>query len=78
MATGTNPRRALSKRRRNTDDTDSDESNNSDDGTVLSDPSKPWLGEWNSYTQTHEIVPEGMTIVMWWGVSIILDRNSHF
>ncbi|PPQ82781.1 hypothetical protein CVT25_009276 [Psilocybe cyanescens] len=27
-----------------------------------SDPSKPWLGEWNLFLQTHKTVPEGMGI----------------
>jgi hypothetical protein len=78
ITTGTNPRQASSKRRQNTDDTDTDESDNSDDGTVSSDPSKPWLGEWSSYIQTHEIVPEGMTMVKWWGVSSIPNWKSRF
>jgi len=58
----------LSKQRWNTDDTDSDDSDNSDDGIMSSDPSKPWLTEWNLYVQTHEIMPKGMTMVKWWGV----------
>ena len=50
-------------------DTESDES---DDEGSTADPSKPWLGEWNLYVQTHEVIPEGMNMVNWWGVSSIL------
>ena len=49
----------------NIDDTDSE----SDDGSNKAvDPSRPWLDEWNMYFNTHEVVPEGMGIVRWWGV----------
>ena len=52
-----------------------DRNNNSDsedlvDDHASSDPSKPWLKEWNLYLQTHEVVPEGMGIVEWWGVCV--------
>jgi len=46
-----------------------DDTSEEEEVTVAaSDPSKPWLEEWNLYIQTHETVPEGMGIVCWWGV----------
>ena len=45
-----------------------DDTSEEEEVTVASDPSKPWLDEWNPYIQTHESVPEGMGIVCWWGV----------
>jgi hypothetical protein len=69
---GTNSKQRLLKqsRRWNIDDTDSDEPD--DEESTLSDPSKPWLIEWNLYLQTHEVIPEGMGIVKWWGVGLII------
>jgi hAT family protein len=32
------------------------------------DLEKPWLAEFNRYLNTHDILPEGMTVVKWWGV----------
>ena len=32
------------------------------------DSEKPWLAEFNRYLNTHDILPEGMTVVKWWGV----------
>jgi hypothetical protein len=49
----------------NIDDTDSESDNG---GNEAVDPSRPWLDEWNTYFNTHEVVPEGMGIVRWWGV----------
>lgn len=51
--------------RMNIDDTDSESDNG---GNEAVDPSRPWLDEWNTYFNTHEVVPEGMGIVRWWGV----------
>ena len=52
--------------RLNIDDTDSDSDENTD-GVI--DPNRLWLDEWNTYFNTHEVVPEGMGIIRWWGVS---------
>jgi len=52
------------KSRHNIDDTDSEIE------VAAVDPMKPWLDEWNTYIQTHEIIPEGMGLVRWWGVRI--------
>lgn len=48
-------------------DTDSEAEDN-DDGINV-DPLKPWMAEFKHYLDTHEIVPEEMSIVRWWGVS---------
>ena len=32
------------------------------------DSEKPWLAEFNRYLNTHDVLPEGMTVVKWWGV----------
>jgi hypothetical protein len=50
-------------KQQNSDDTESEE-----ELEVSSDPSKPWLWEWNLYLQMHEMVPKDMGIVRWWGV----------
>jgi hypothetical protein len=59
--------------RRNIDDTDSD----SEMEVAAGDPMKPWLHEWNTYIQTHEIIPEGMGIVRWWGVCTFFNLQQH-
>lgn len=48
-----------------------DDSSDEDSDTEI-DPSRPWLAEFNSYFRTHEIVPEGMSIVTWWGVGVAI------
>jgi hypothetical protein len=52
--------------RQNMDDTDSD--NSSDEEPEVDDTAQPWLHEWALYTTTHEVVPENVGIVQWWGV----------
>ena len=49
-------------------DSDSDMSDNlnPDDN----DPTKPWLMEFHRYLNTHDVIPEGTTVVKWWGVRI--------
>ena len=37
------------------------------------DSEKPWLAEYNRYLNTHDVLPEGMTVVKWWGVC-----NVHY
>ena len=37
-----------------------------------SDPTKPWLAEFERYLMTHDVVLEGMLIVEWWGACINL------
>jgi len=49
----------------NIDDTNSN--TNTDDEAA--DPSRPWSKEWSAYINSNEVVPEGMGIVHWWGVS---------
>lgn len=33
---------------------------------------KPWLMEFNQYLNGNDEVPEGMTLIHWWGVSICI------
>jgi hypothetical protein len=40
----------------------------SDDDFNDTDPTKPWLSEFNRYLNTHDVIPEGTTVVKWWGV----------
>jgi hypothetical protein len=37
-----------------------------------SDPAKPWLKEFHYYLNSFDEIPEGMSIVQWWGVSCII------
>ena len=53
------------KKQQNMDDTDSEDS--SDEEPEV-DNAQPWLHEWTLYTTTHDIVPENVGIVRWWGV----------
>ena len=46
---------------------DSD-SNMSDDDLDDTNATKPWLSEFHRYLNTHDVIPENMTIVKWWGV----------
>ena len=45
------------------------------------DLEKPWLAEFNRYLNTHDILPEGMTVVKWWGVCnvrFLVSSCAHF
>jgi hypothetical protein len=46
-----------------------------DDDEVSEDPNKPWKAEFDRYMDTHDIVPDGMSIVHWWGVCSSCDLN---
>jgi hypothetical protein len=46
---------------------DSDYDMSDDDSGDLT---KPWLAEYQRYTTTHDVVPEGMSLIEWWGVSL--------
>jgi len=48
--------------RQNVDDTEDEDS---DREMTPSNPTKPWLSEFNLYATTHESVPDGMGIVCW-------------
>ena len=48
------------------DDSDYDMSDNNDSG----DLTQPWLAEYQRYINTHDVVPEGTSLVEWWGVSL--------
>jgi len=53
--------------RRNLDDTDSEDDADDLEATVASP--NAWMDEWRSYLNTNEDIPEGMSIVRWWGVN---------
>ncbi|KAG6838737.1 hypothetical protein C0991_009085, partial [Blastosporella zonata] len=44
---------------------DSEDSDLEDD--TPADLAKPWLSEFQQYLDTNDIVPDGMSIVKWWG-----------
>jgi hypothetical protein len=48
-------------------DLDSDDSD-SDDASDDEASSTPWLVEYERYMNTNDIIPPGMTVVVWWGV----------
>jgi hypothetical protein len=35
------------------------------------DPKKPWLKEFNYYLNTVDEIPNGLTVVKWWGVRVL-------
>ena len=37
----------------------------------LSDPTKPWRGEFLRFLNARDVIPENMGIVEWWGVSVL-------
>ena len=37
----------------------------------LSDPTKPWRGEFLRFLNAKDVIPENMGIVEWWGVSVL-------
>lgn len=41
-----------------------------EDDELSQDPSSPWKAEFERYLNTHDIVPEEMSIVHWWGVCV--------
>ena len=55
-------------RRRNIDDTASE---NSDTGGDPVDPMRPWFAEWNLYVSTNETIAKDTKIVQWWGVCFV-------
>ncbi|PPQ83822.1 hypothetical protein CVT24_012453 [Panaeolus cyanescens] len=49
----------------------SDDESDSDPITrAPSNPLEPWRTEWDSYLNTHEVVPNDMGIVEWWGLNV--------
>ena len=54
------------------DSSDDDNTSDSESGpsAVPSDPTKPWLKEFNHYLNTVDKLSDSQTIVQWWGVSI--------
>ena len=71
LATPANPSR-VAKKKSHVDqlvrchlDTDSEA-----EDEVNEDPNMPWKAEFDRYMDTHDIVPNDMSIVHWWGVSL--------
>jgi hypothetical protein len=49
-----------------------DEDEMEDTGTAVpDDPRRPWLRDYRAYLDVLEQVPEGWTVIQWWGVSWI-------
>jgi hypothetical protein len=49
-----------------------DEDEMEDTGTAVpDDPRRPWLRDYCAYLDVLEQVPEGWTVIQWWGVSWI-------
>ena len=47
-----------------------DDDNTVDIGVdILSDPQRPWLQDYHAYMDVIEQVPEGWSMIKWWGVS---------
>ena len=47
-----------------------DDDNTVDIGVdILSDPQCPWLQDYHAYMDVIEQVPEGWSMIKWWGVS---------
>ena len=54
----------------NIDDTKTED--DSDDGEMAASPGNDWMDEWTSYINAADNVPNGMGLVCWWGVQILL------
>jgi hypothetical protein len=52
----------------NIDNTDSE--SDDDNCQQVVDMNHSWMEEWKLYLNTHEVVPDNMGIVHWWGVSV--------
>ena len=57
-------------RHRNIDDTDS--SSDNEDYQQVINKGNAYLDEWSLYLNTHEVVPDDMGIVRWWGVRCVV------
>lgn len=51
-------------------ETDS-EAESDDEAASQTDPSTRWKVEFQRYLDTHDLVPNGMNIVHWWGVCLV-------
>jgi hypothetical protein len=58
---------------------DSSDDGNSNDESGPSagayDPAKPWLWEYNLYFNTTDEIPEGQSLVQWWGVGDLVSSS---
>ena len=55
----------------NIDDTDSSSSDDDDDCRHTTKTADAYIEEWNLYLNTHEVMPDDIEIVTWWGVCIV-------
>ena len=49
-----------------------DSSSDDDDCQQVTNTANSWLDEWKLYLNTHEVVPDDVGIVRWWGVCFSL------
>jgi len=63
---------------RETQSEDEDDNMDNSPSTADTDPSRPWYADFKNYIDTLEMKPPpGMSIVQWWGISILhLISNS--
>ena len=75
--TTTAPRASGSKFHDLLHELDSSDDENSDNESGPSagahDPAKPWLREYNLYFNTTDEIPEGQSLVQWWGVGDLIS-----
>ena len=57
----------------NIDDTETED--DSDDGEMAASSGNDWMDEWTSYINAADNVPNGMGLVRWWGVRILLSYS---
>ena len=63
----------------NIDDTNTEDNTNDDEGSTYQ--ANAWMEEWKSYINSIEDVPEGMSLVHWWGVCSLFHScvtNTHW
>jgi len=53
-----------------------DVSNN--DSLIPVDPQRPWYQQFHAYLDIKEQVPDGMSTISWWGVSMVIQILHHF
>jgi hypothetical protein len=61
--------------RPNIDDTDTEDDTDACEAAVS--PGDSGMVEWKSYLSTREDIPDGMSVVRWWGVSDHLFHCVH-
>ena len=54
---------------------DEDDSSAESGSAVPDDPNRPWLRDFRAYLDTTEHVPDGWSMVKWWGVSTVVQST---